>query len=454
MNSHTTVSRLVSALLLATLPLAAQTWTKHIIDNSASGADGVRVADVNNDGWLDVVSGFESGDVVHVCIHPGPSGVRSQWPRVSVGAAPNAEDAVFCDLDGDGALDVVSSCEGTTRRINFHWAPSGAAQYMNAGAWETVTLPASAGKSWMYALPMQLDGVNGVDIVAGGKDNDLVWFESPAAPRTVSEWRKHIISSECDDDWTMGLYAADIDHDGDSDVVWTTRNGPTGGVRWLENPGPGASQYQPWTSHRISGATADYMFGDVGDIDADGLPDIVAPIRDANVIKLFRARDSGGDNWSEYSIPTGYSHNCKGAAMGDLDLDGRIDVAATLLFDSPEAAWYRNGGNPFGGTWSKAVVSAGSKKTDAPVLRDVDGDGDLDLLTTIETGDQIVWFENPTRDGAVAAAPLMLTVRTARPAASAAFTISGRSLSATGAAPSASLTLRPRAGSMAMDLGW
>jgi hypothetical protein len=87
-------------------------WCRHTIDDSSRGADGTRLADVNGDGRLDIVTGWEEGGVTRVYLHPGVARVREKWPAVTVGAAKSVEDAAFVDIDEDGAVDVVSSCEG------------------------------------------------------------------------------------------------------------------------------------------------------------------------------------------------------------------------------------------------------------------------------------------------------------------------------------------------------
>ena len=58
----------VSILLLSQLPVyltfaQSSYWPRHIIDNFSSGADGVRVADVNGDSLPDIATGWEEGEI-------------------------------------------------------------------------------------------------------------------------------------------------------------------------------------------------------------------------------------------------------------------------------------------------------------------------------------------------------------------------------------------------------
>ena len=55
--------------------------------------------------------------------------VNLEYPKaaaekaITVGKSPDGEDAVFFDADGDGTLDIISSAEGSSRKIQVHWAP-------------------------------------------------------------------------------------------------------------------------------------------------------------------------------------------------------------------------------------------------------------------------------------------------------------------------------------------
>jgi len=53
-------------------------WTRHTIDDTSQGADGVKLGDLNGDGKLDLVTGWEEGGEVRVYLNPGPA--RSLQP--------------------------------------------------------------------------------------------------------------------------------------------------------------------------------------------------------------------------------------------------------------------------------------------------------------------------------------------------------------------------------------
>src|SRR5690554_5198907 len=79
-------------------------WPMHSIDlNPAAGSDGVKLADVNDDGFPDLVSGFEEGGVSRIYIHPGYEKLMNYWAYVEL-PSPDVEDALLIDLDNDGNL--------------------------------------------------------------------------------------------------------------------------------------------------------------------------------------------------------------------------------------------------------------------------------------------------------------------------------------------------------------
>ena len=204
-----TIRRIIVLFLLAAAAAAAldsealaqhsrgKAWKRYAVDDSSKGADGVRLADVNGDGRMDIVTGWEEGGLTRIYLHPGGASVFSKWPAVTIGKTRSVEDAVFVDLDDDGAVDVVSCCEGSTKTIFVHWAPKDKNQYSDPGKWRQSALRASVGRAaWMFCVPLQVDQKNGVDLVAGAKGGGagIGWFESPPDPRDLAAYKWHAIS--------------------------------------------------------------------------------------------------------------------------------------------------------------------------------------------------------------------------------------------------------------------
>ncbi|MFN2377944.1 MAG: FG-GAP repeat domain-containing protein [Candidatus Binatia bacterium] len=378
-------------------------WTRHTIDDDFRGADGVRVADVNGDGWPDVTSGWEQSGITRAYLHPGPLRARGPWSAVTVGSTPDVEDAVWADVDGDGRLDVVSSCEGGTRAVFVSFAPADPADFLDPTAWRTEPFPSTVGRRWMYALPMDVDGRGGIDLVVGGKGSDAVigWLESPADadPTDLAAWTLHEISAA---GWVMSMDAVDMNDDGLLDVLVSDRTSDNHGVRWLERPSEPEALREPWADHLIGARKRSPVF--IAPVFDEGLvPRGVLVPSGGERLTYFQRESADGELWSELRLR--YPHGLgtpKAVAVGDIDLDGVSDavISTTNLSGRKEGlVWLAGGGDPDTDELVKFSLSgAQGEKFDRVELLDLDGDGDLDVLTTEELQRfGVIWYENPLR---------------------------------------------------------
>ena len=388
------MARVIILHLLLVPLLAASPWARHVIDASQRGADGVRLADVNGDGSLDIAAAWEQSGVVKAYLNPGAEKAASEWPSVIVGRVASPEDAVFIDIDGDGSFEVISSTEGEEKTIYVHQSAGG---YLDAASWQTRAVARSAGKGqWMYAEPLDVDGNGSMDFVAGSK-NDFAAIGSwrfPSTPGGKASWSRWYGAG-----WVMSIVAHDMNGDGPLDIVASDRMGPRSRALWFQNmPGSAA-----WPVSRI-GPEAEYeaMFLDVADLDGDGQTDVVMAVK-GGPIQFFRGLSNRGSNWRAHGIeiPEGFGTG-KAVAVGDMDNDGVMDLVFSCENASGPLAGVgvlRHAGDPTASRWMATDVSGpDGAKFDRVELVDLDGDGDLDILTC-EEADQlgIVWYENPAR---------------------------------------------------------
>jgi len=217
------------------------------------------------------------------------------------------------------------------------------------------------------------------------------------------------------------LEAADFDGDGDLDFI---TNGVAGAVRWRENDdGNLRGDWHPVHDGAATFTIADVdgsgLFGSaqlvaneraramtVADVDHDGDDDMVCRMGDDLV--LFK-NTGACCPWFEEPFPVWQfppeSHFWP--SLVDLNSDGAPDLLVKL---SPQdiGTLYNVGGPSVFGPYTMIATATGLATTD------LDGDGDTDILTSIDSGvpdaPAIGWFENADGLGGFSAFAPLFTV--------------------------------------------
>jgi FG-GAP-like repeat len=224
------------------------------------------------------------------------------WPRTLI-AANNSEEGIgVADIDGDGYLDV---CFTHANPHEVRWARNPGE---NRDDWKVFTVGTFPEAVWPdRCAAADLNGDGRTDIIVSeensgkGPDALLCWWEQPASGAESSQWTRHTIGRQ----YTMNsLDVGDVDRDGDVDLVVGEHRGTKRITIW-QNDGRGNFIRQLVDQGRES-----HLGGRLVDLDGDGDLDIVSIGYDSpQTIHLWRNdAPSIADGRPQGSVPNNPKH--------------------------------------------------------------------------------------------------------------------------------------------------
>lgn len=412
-------------------------WREHIIDDphlaqmDLSGSDGLAMADLDLDGFADIVSVHESDTVYdgkpigHVRIAWG-SADPNQWFLSTLASGPEAaaaEDVSIADANNDGYPDIVVAAE--LAHLIYFENPGKTAR---TDTWRR-TIPAITQHRGSYIRVFFADFNNDgqVEIVApnkGEQNPDLAQpellnisiYHLPADPLQGNLWREQVITQVR---IPINSEPVDIDADGDLDIIAGSRGEAR--IIWLENKGnfnfvphsinPVASA-KPNTTKAPTNAALTGFNMDYADLNGDGRIDVVSTAWPSYLLWLQRPANPD-EPWLTSLVGTMAPDQLVSVRLADIDGDGDLDAFTGSYSRGPRAqdgaeitvddalgriAWFENPGQAgLENTWPQHdIVRRKRGMYDKWLAKDLDGDGDLDFIGTrgnSEPYDGLIWLE-------------------------------------------------------------
>lgn len=375
-----------------------------LIATGPFSADSVEVEDVDGDGDLDVMAGSAVSTEVSWYANDG-AGTFGPPQSVAVGGIAR----LFCadDLDGDGDVDLVFQHSGGGVFSNWGqpncWG-GGVSVCKNDGAGtfgpplQLMTAPPVPPSYTFFSFEVaDMDGDGDLDVMTVESDSTygsaVYWYPNDGTGSFGP--KRDVAPVVLLSPVRAGHCIADVDGDGDSDVVLCGESTPPMSRRlhWCENQGNGAFG----ALHTLARDAFEWVMA--VDLDADGDLDLLSgggfmPAGgDPHAGGPFYMLNDGtgwfgpSERLLDFKLTPPAPNTMLGCAwdvpavVEDLDRDGDLDV---LWYG---AIYPNHGPGRFGS--QQAVYTWSGNNSPAPLwatAADVDGDGDEDLLWTASVG--------------------------------------------------------------------
>ena len=416
-------------------------WREHIIDEPStagidlSGSDGLVMADIDDDGYEDIVSVHESdSEYDSSAVDPNFDVGTDGYVRIAFGSAdPNvwtnvtlaegadasaAEDAAIADVNGDGHLDVVVAAE--LAHLIYLQNPGAG---VRTKPWPRLILPVTKGRgSYIRVFFADFDGDGRPEVSAANKGAQRIGPAEYARSTPVVLYRVNgdPLKGESWSEIELGRYSVpqnaepvDLDGDGDLDVIVGTRGEER--LVFFENTGNLSFREHAIGINRmrVAGFNLEYA-----DLNNDGRLDIIG---------AGNGRGAGGlvwleqpvlidDTWNAHEIGTFSPDSMTGMEMADINGDGYLDVMAGSYSRGPREGdgdvtvhdalgrigWFQHPGGDGTGNWIRHDISRRKRGMyDKFIARDADGDGDVDFFGTRGNSapyDGVYWLEQVRSD--------------------------------------------------------
>jgi len=341
----------------------------------------VQLADIDDDGDLDVFFYLDSnfGDELVWTENTDGLGTFGSPQTLVVNDNTSPIGYQIIDVDADGDLDISFGYRGF-----IGWIEN---DNMTLTANTLLGSPGTGSSNYQNFVTIDVNGDNLKDFVVDlGQDLRAYNFQPDGSLGFIE---------------TMGTFAqgnfttgADLDNDGDNDIIRIFENGGNDRkIRWYENTdglGTFANaqtliplQNLPQTSNQDSKSLQ------LIDIDGDNLLDVVFNESKTSTLSTFK--NLGNNTFGSEVVVADNFININSIFVEDINGDTQPDILTTSREDC-QIAWFSNDG--LGNFSNENFVSTYAYLVNHTDAGDLDGDGNPDIVSSSHADSKLAWYRN------------------------------------------------------------
>ncbi len=322
-----------------------------------------------------------------------PAGAMNFNPKVDFAPTNNSYGFAFGDVDGDGKTDmVIANTLGSGVSVFRNISTTGTIASSSFAA--KVDFATAAGARAVSIVDMDGDGK--LDIVVGNiNSNNVSVLLNTSTSGSVTSGSFAAAVSYAVGTSPVNIVTGDFDGDGKADVAVTNNGSTTMSI--LRNLSANGSISLAGKIDFTTGASP--LGIAAGDIDGDGKLDIAVTNSSAATVSVFRNTSSigsisSGSFAAKVDFTTGTSPS--GVSIGDIDGDGKPDILVGNT-SSNTLSLFRNiassGSLTTGSLEAKVDYTTGTG-ANYIALGDLDGDGKVDIAVSNLTSNTVSLFRN------------------------------------------------------------